>query len=194
MSGQQALFCPWRLLPHKLVCQEGIWLDVMRWHYLTIRQSICLLITSGPQTWEHRLPDPYGLQATKCINHPWLIPSTSHTQLHVQITKCIHLLQKWLKNGLPPLMASNKRNPTLKGVLTDTFLALQKFPALFSSKTLCDVKLGFPKSYIPTTLRKHVFQHFTDGLIQANSSSIALYGPIWTLTSEIGFPRVWNTH
>ena len=53
-----------------------------------------------------------------------------------------------------------KSDSTRQGVLTDTTLAFQEFPTPFSSKTLyCDVKLGFPRPYIPPTLRRLVFHH-----------------------------------
>ena len=53
-----------------------------------------------------------------------------------------------------------KCDSTLPSVLSDNSLALQKFPAPFSHKTLyCDVKSWPPKPYIPPPLRKRVFRH-----------------------------------
>lgn len=49
---------------------------------------------------------------------------------------------------------------TLKQVLSDTSLDLQKCPAPFSNKALyCDIKSNVPRPYIPPSLRRQVFDH-----------------------------------
>ena len=54
-----------------------------------------------------------------------------------------------------------KSNSTQQEVLTDTSLAFQVFPAHFSNMMLyCNVKLGFPRPFIPSTLMKLVIRHF----------------------------------
>ena len=77
--------------------QEGILPDATRWHYPTVRQSICFSITPGSQAREHWFPDLCGLQTPKCVNHPGPITLTSHPRLRVRITRRSHLLKNWPK-------------------------------------------------------------------------------------------------